>query len=152
VHADVYLEVVWQLSSASIPRVHGDEDSASWVQREFSAFKDKGLQFPDNGLLNAENLLGYHRQHFYLWQEYPADRALPQLPQLAKEELNQFFQIFMLKIRSMIWGFDKGRENWCVCMFVNSFHSILSLFLHSIVLGTEEVFGVYWFKFHVYIS
>lgn len=61
IKANIYLEVIWQLSPASVPRVHGDEDGTGWVQRELSAFKDEHLQLPDNGLLDAENLLGYHR-------------------------------------------------------------------------------------------
>lgn len=64
-----YLEVVWKLSPASIPRVHGDEDSTGWVQRKLSAFKDECLQLPDNGLLNTEYLLGYHREYLHLWRE-----------------------------------------------------------------------------------
>lgn len=59
-NADVYLEVIWQFSPASIPRIHDDEDVTGWVQRELSAFKDEHLQLADNGLLNAEDLLSYH--------------------------------------------------------------------------------------------
>lgn len=66
-YGDIYLEVIRQLGPASVPGVHGDEDSTGRVQRELGAFKEEHLELPDDGLLDAEDLLGDDREHLYLW-------------------------------------------------------------------------------------
>lgn len=82
--ADGYLEVIRQLGSAGVAGIHGDEDSAGRVQQELGAFEEEHLQLPDDGLLDAENLLRDHRQDFYLGGGWPgevsAGRGQPPAP------------------------------------------------------------------------
>lgn len=61
-----YLQVVWELSSPSITRIHGDENRARWVERQFCPLKQECLQIPSNGPLYTQDLLGHHRQHLHL--------------------------------------------------------------------------------------
>ena len=58
-----HLEVVRQLLSACIARVHGDEHSTGRVQRDLCAFKYKSLDPLVDCHLDTVDLLGYHRQH-----------------------------------------------------------------------------------------
>lgn len=65
-YCSIYLQVVRELSSSSITRVHGDENRAGWVQRQLCPLKQEGLEIPSNGPLDAKDLLGHDRQHLYL--------------------------------------------------------------------------------------
>ena len=60
-----HLEVVGQLLPARISRVHGDEDSARWVQGDEGAFKVELFDSRGDGRLDAVYLLGYHGENLY---------------------------------------------------------------------------------------
>lgn len=55
-----YLEVVWELCSAGVPGVHGDEDGAGWVQNQLRTLEHEPLQVSANRALYRLNLLCYH--------------------------------------------------------------------------------------------
>ena len=61
-----HLQVVRQLLSAGVARVHSDEDGTGWVQSKLGTLKDEPLQFGSDGLLNTLDLLGNHREHLQL--------------------------------------------------------------------------------------
>jgi len=61
---DADLEVVRQLLTACISRVHGDEDGTGRVQHQLRPFEQEPGHSLVDGDLNALDLLGYHRQHF----------------------------------------------------------------------------------------
>ena len=58
-----YLEVIGQLLSPCIARVHRDKHCASWVEHKFSSLKDKLRLSVCDSFLNRVNLLRYYRQH-----------------------------------------------------------------------------------------
>ena len=58
-----YLEVIGQLLSPCIARVHRDKHCASWVEHKFGSLKDKFRLSVCNSFLNRVNLLRYYRQH-----------------------------------------------------------------------------------------
>ena len=58
-----YLEVIWQLLSPCIARVHRDKHCASWVEHKFGSLKNKLRLSVCNSFLNRVNLLRYYRQH-----------------------------------------------------------------------------------------
>ena len=79
-----YLEVIRQLLSSSITRVHGNKHCTRWIQNKICSFKDE-LFFPiSNSLLNRVNLLCYHRQHL----QRPTWRSKLQLLIKKKEKHN----------------------------------------------------------------
>ena len=57
------LEVVGQLSTPSVARVHGDEDGAGGVQRDLCPLKHKHLTLLSDPTLNGLHLLSNHRQN-----------------------------------------------------------------------------------------
>ena len=58
-----YLEVIGQLLSPCIARVHRDKHCASWVEHKFGSLKDKLRLSVCDSFLNRVNLLRYYRQH-----------------------------------------------------------------------------------------
>lgn len=61
-----YFQVIRQLCSACVSWVHGDKHTAGGIERELGSLEHKRLHVSHYGLLNAQNLLGDHRQHLYL--------------------------------------------------------------------------------------
>lgn len=61
-----HLEVVWQLRTASIARVHGDEGIAGGHQADLHPLKDERAQLGCLGALDGQHLLGHHTQHLQL--------------------------------------------------------------------------------------
>ena len=59
------LEVLWQFSSASIARVHCDKQPHSGSETDFSSVKYEALLLVTDGILDAFDLHGYHRQHLH---------------------------------------------------------------------------------------
>ncbi len=55
-----YLEVVWQLGSASVSWIHCDKDGTRWVERNLGSLKHKCFQLLGNRSLYGLYLLGYH--------------------------------------------------------------------------------------------
>ena len=62
-----YLEVVWQLLSAGVTRVHRDEDGTRLVQHQLGSFEVEPRHSLVDGDLNALDLLPNYRQHFQLY-------------------------------------------------------------------------------------
>lgn len=54
------LEILWKLSSASITRVHGDEDADCWVQLDFLSQEVEDVLLVPDGILDTLHL---HRHH-----------------------------------------------------------------------------------------
>ena len=61
-----HLEVVWELRSASIARVHGDEGIAGGHQPDFHSLKCEHAELGSLSTLDGEHLLGHHTQHLQL--------------------------------------------------------------------------------------
>ena len=59
--AEKSLEVVWKLTSSSIPRVHGNEDCARRVEGNLTVFKDETLHVGHDGKLYGKDLLCNNR-------------------------------------------------------------------------------------------
>ena len=57
------LEIIWQLSSSCITRIHCNKYCTSWIQGDFCSFKHKCFKLLSNGSLYCLYLLGYHWQH-----------------------------------------------------------------------------------------
>lgn len=61
-----HLEVVRQLCTASIARVHSDEHATRGLHFDDPALKVKGGLLALEGILNGQQLLSHHGQHLYV--------------------------------------------------------------------------------------
>ena len=82
------LEVVRQLLSAGVKRVHRDEDGTRQVQHQLGSFEVEPRHSLVDGDLNELDLLRNHRQHFQLYtvefvETRPGARLRKTLEELA---------------------------------------------------------------------